>query len=212
VPVRDLHNLYEQCNRKLRVQQCAISHTSRSQRIHDLWLCLPLWGCSQILPPSIYGRVTAIVGGNAGIKVENRTTGVLPQQLADRLGWDPMVATVARVYRSLPQDEQAEACIFTQNYGEAGAINFYGPQYHLPQAISGHNTYYLWGPGSCTGEVVISIGYPFDRLQTAFDSVTQAATSRCTFCMPEENNLPVYVCRHLKTSIQAIWPSVKHYD
>ena len=165
-----------------------------------------------ILPPSIYSRVTAIVGGNAGIKVENRTTGVLPQQLADRLGWDPMVATVARVYRSLPQDEQAEACIFTQNYGEAGAINFYRPQYHLPQAISGHNTYYLWGPGSCTGEVVISIGYPFDRLQTAFDSVTQAATSRCTYCMPEENNLPVYVCRHLKTSIQAIWPSVKHYD
>ncbi len=108
----------------------------------------------------------------------------------------------SRVYHSLPQDEQAQACFFTENYGEAGAIDLYGPQYHLPQAISGHNTYYLWGPGTCTGEVVISIGYPFDKFQTAFDSVTQAAMITCKYCMPEENNLPVFVCLHLKTSMQ----------
>lgn len=165
-----------------------------------------------IIPPSLYGRATAIVGGNAGIKVENRTTSVLPQQLADRLGWDTMTATVARVYHSLPQDEQAQACIFTKNYGEAGAIDFYGPQYHLPQAISGHNTYYLWGPGNCTGAVVISIGNPLSLLQPAFASVTQAATITCAYCMPAENDLPVYVCLHLKTSLQAIWPHVKHYN
>lgn len=164
-----------------------------------------------ILPPSLYGRATAIVGGNAGIKVENHVTGVLPQQLADRFGWDTMSATVARVYHSLPQDEQAQACIFTENYGEAGAIDFYGPQHHLPQAISGHNTYYLWGPGKCTGAVVISIGNPLSMLQPAFASVTKAATITCAYCMPAENDLPVYVCLHLKTSIQAIWPSVKHY-
>ena len=165
-----------------------------------------------IIPPSLYGRVTAIVGGNAGVKVENNATGALPQQLADRFGWDTMTATVARVYHSLTKDEQAQACILTVNYGEAGAIDFYGPQYHLPQAISGHNSYYLWGPGTCTGEVVISIGYRLEVLQTAFDSVTQAATITCAYCMPEENNLPVYVCLHLKTPIKSIWPSVKHYD
>ncbi|MGH2496341.1 MAG: ArnT family glycosyltransferase, partial [Ktedonobacteraceae bacterium] len=158
-----------------------------------------------ILPPSLYGRATAIIGGNAGIKVEDRATGALPQQLADRFGWDTMTATVARVYHSLPQDEQAQACIFTENYGEAGAIDFYGPQYHLPQAISGHNTYYLWGPGNCTGAVVISIGNPLSMLQPAFASVTQAGTITCAYCMPAENNLPVYVCLHLKSSIQAIW-------
>lgn len=165
-----------------------------------------------IVPPSLYGRVTAIVGGNAGIKVEDRSTGALPQQLADRFGWDTMTATAARVYHSLPKDEQAQACILTENYGEAGAIDFYGPQYHLPQAISGHNSYYLWGPGTCTGAVVISIGYSLALLQTAFGSVSQAATITCVYCMPAENNLPVYVCLHLKTSIQAIWPSIKHYD
>jgi hypothetical protein len=165
-----------------------------------------------IIPASLYGRVTAPLGGNAGVKVEDRTTGVLPQQLADRLGWDTMTATIARVYHSLPKEEQAQACILTENYGEAGAIDFYGPQYHLPQAISGHNSHYLWGPGTCTGQVVISIGYSLAPLRGAFDSVSQAATITCVSCMPEENNLPVYVCHHLKTSMQAFWPSIKHYD
>ncbi len=165
-----------------------------------------------ILPPSIYGTVTAPLGGNAGIKVENRTTSTLPQQLADRFGWDTMTATVARVYRSLPADEQAQACFFTENYGEAGAINFYGPQYHLPPAISGHNNYYLWGPGNCTGAVIITIGYSSGDLQPAFASISQATTITCTYCMPEENNLPVYICRHLKEPLQAIWSGAKHYD
>jgi len=164
-----------------------------------------------IVPPSMYSRVTAIVGGNAGVKVENRATSVLPQQLADRFGWDTMAATVARAYHDLPKDEQAQACIFTKNYGEAGAIDFFGPQYHMPKAISGHNTYYLWGPGTCTGAVVISIGNSLALLQPVFGSVILAATITCVYCMPEENNLPVYVCLHLKTPIQAIWPGVKHF-
>jgi hypothetical protein len=165
-----------------------------------------------ILPPSTYANVTAPVGGNAGIKVESRTTSTLPQQLADRFGWDAMTATVAHVYSDLPQDEQTQACFFTGNYGEASAINFYGPQYHLPPAISGHNNYYLWGPGNCTGAVIITIGYSSSDLQPAFASIAQATTITCTYCMPEENNLPVYVCLHLTKPLQVIWAGAKHYD
>jgi hypothetical protein len=164
-----------------------------------------------ILPPASYGQIMSFAGGNAGIKVEQRATSTLPQQLADRFGWDSMTATVAQVFHQLPANEQAQACILTENYGEAGAIDLYGPAYHLPHAISGHNTYYLWGPGNCTGAVIITIGYPQNVLQTAFASVTQAGLITCQYCMPEENNLPVYVCLHLKSSIQVIWPTIKHY-
>ncbi len=165
-----------------------------------------------VLPPSIYGSTMAFVGGNAGVKVENRATSVLPQQLADRFGWDTMTATVAQVFHRLPANEQAQACILTENYGEAGAIDLYGPASHLPRAISGHNTYYLWGPGDCTGQVVIAIGYPADLLQGGFASVTQAGLITCTYCMPAENDLPVSVCLHLKGSVQAMWAEIKHYD
>jgi hypothetical protein len=165
-----------------------------------------------ILPPAAYAQTMGFVGGDAGIKVEQRTTGALPQQLADRFGWDSMTATVAQVFRSLPLAEQAQACILAENYGEAGAIDLYGPAYHLPQAISGHNTYYLWGPGNCTGEVMITIGYPLGALSPFFTSVTASGLITCAYCMPAENDLPVYVCRHLKAPLQTIWPRVKHYS
>jgi hypothetical protein len=165
-----------------------------------------------ILPPASYGQTMAFVGGNAGVQVENRVASVLPQQLADRFGWDTMTAMVARVYHSLPHDEQTVACILTENYGEAGAINLYGPAYHLPEAISGQNSYYLWGPGKCTGAVMILLGYPLSTLQPFFASVTQAAVITCSYCMAAENSLPIYVGRHLKYSMQAVWPQIKHYD
>ena len=104
-----------------------------------------------------------------------------------------MTATVAGVYEELPQNERYEACILTGNYGEAGAIDFFGPPYDLPRAISGHNNYYLWGPGGCTGELVIGIGVPQERLEAVFDDVRDEAILTCEYCMPDETNLPVYV-------------------
>lgn len=164
------------------------------------------------LPPATYGQAMAFVRGNAHIQVEDHATGLLPQQLADRFGWDTMTATVAGVYQRLPENERAVACIFVQDYGEAGAIDLYGPAYHLPGAISGHNTYYLWGPGNCTGEVMIVLGYSLNEIQPFFASVTQAAFVTCSYCMPEENDLPVYVALHLKTSMKKIWSSIRHYN
>jgi Dolichyl-phosphate-mannose-protein mannosyltransferase len=165
-----------------------------------------------ILPPALYASTMGFINGDAGIKVEDRTTGQLPQQLADRFGWDTMTATIARVYHGLPANEQAQACIFAANYGEAGAIDLYGPLYHLPSAISGHNSYYLWGPGNCSGKVIISIGVSSNQLQAVFKSVTQASINTCQYCMPAENNLPIYIARDPKASIHNIWLGVKHYD
>ena len=85
-----------------------------------------------------YGHLTFLGNGGAG----QQTAGIYPQYLGDRFGWDTMTAQVAQVYKSLPAGERAQACIFTDNYGEASAINFFGPQYGLPRAISGHNNYY----------------------------------------------------------------------
>jgi len=59
-----------------------------------------------------------------------------------------MVATVAEVYDRLPPEEQSKSCILAQSYGEAGAIGFFGKAYGLPRVLSGHQNYYLWGPGT----------------------------------------------------------------
>jgi hypothetical protein len=67
----------------------------------------------------------------------------LPQTLADRFGWEGMTEPVARVHDRLPPEERSEACVLTGNYGEAGAIDFFGAKHGLPKSISTHNSYYL---------------------------------------------------------------------
>jgi hypothetical protein len=164
-----------------------------------------------ILPIETFASITS-AGGGAGVKQERREEGQLPQHFADRFGWENMVATVARVYDLLPAEDRSRACVLTANYGEAGAIDFFGPEYGLPEAISGHNSYYIWGPGDCTGEVVISVGVPRRDLETVFGEVEKEAMIRCEYCMPDEDDLPVYVCRDPRASLQELWPQVKHYD
>ncbi len=146
------------------------------------------------------------------MKQERLATAELPQYFADRFGWEEMVASVAKVYAGLPPEEQAKACIITDNYGEAGAIDFFGGAYHLPKAISGHNSYFIWGPDGCTGEVAISVGVSGTDLAQSFAKVTPAGASYCKYCMPYENGLPIFVCRGLKMDMREAWPGAKQYE
>ena len=88
---------------------------------------------------------------------ENHDATILPQFYADRFGWHEMVEKVADIYNALPPEERAITGIYTGNYGEASAINLFGPKYGLPVAISGHQTYWLWGPHGYTGQETIII-------------------------------------------------------
>src|SRR5205085_6289410 len=97
-----------------------------------------------LLPPETYIQYTKALHLDQP-KIETHRLGPLPQIFADQFGWDEMAAIVARVYNSLPPDVRAKTAIFGQNYGQAGAIDFFGPKYGLPKAISGHQSYFLWG-------------------------------------------------------------------
>jgi len=155
--------------------------------------------------------VRSLSGTN--VKSEKFETGVLPQHFADRFGWDEMAAAAAKVYHSLPAADQASACIFTGNYGEAGALEFYGPRYGLPHVISGHNNYYIWGPDGCSGETMILIGAgDLKDLQQVFSDVQEAGRTQCEYCMPYENDLPIYVVHGLKAPLEELWPGVKSFQ
>ena len=165
-----------------------------------------------VLPVETLVRITGAFGGDAGIEVETREIAELPQNFADRFGWEDMTETVARVHNRLPPEERSVACVLTGNYGEAGAIDFFGANHGLPKAISGHNSYYLWGPRGCSGETVVSVGVPRERLEEVFGRIEQTDTVRCRYCMPDEDELPVYVCRNPKLPFEEAWPRFKHYN
>jgi hypothetical protein len=143
---------------------------------------------------------------------EDHAMGVLPQHYADMFGWPEMAEAVAQVYLKLSPEDQAKCGIYTQNYGEAGAIDFFGRQYGLPKAISGHNNYWIWGPRGYTGEVLIIVGGNASDHAEVFDNVEQAGTFTHEYVMPYENNLPIFVCRELRVTLEEIWPQVKHFE
>jgi len=165
-----------------------------------------------VLPVETFIRYADFLGVREGVKTENHRMGRLPQHYADMFGWEQMAATVARVYAGLSPEEQAVCAVYVQNFGEAGAINFFGRAYHLPRAISGHQNYYLWGTRGYTGEITIVVGGKRKDHEKIFSRVEQVAVIANEYAMPYESNLPVYVGRGIKSPLNSIWPQVKHYN
>lgn len=163
-----------------------------------------------LLPPETYIRYASFTHLHQP-RIENQKLGPLPQLFADQFGWQEMAATVARAYNSLPPQVRAHTAIFCQNYGQAGAIDFFGPRYGLPQAISGHQSYFLWGPRGYTGENMIVLDDSQENLERLFTSVRKVAHVSNPYSMPYEH-FDVYYCQGLKEPLSVLWPRVKNWD
>jgi hypothetical protein len=135
----------------------------------------------------------------------------LTEHFHKEFGWENQAAVVAGVYHGLPEADRVRVAILAGNYGEAGAIDFFGPQHGLPQAISGHHSYYLWGPRGASGEVVIAFGVPRETLETIFVRIEEVARIEHPQALPLETNLPVYLCTGPRMSLSAAWPLLRRF-
>jgi hypothetical protein len=142
--------------------------------------------------------------------LENHQLGPLPQLYADQFGWKEMTEVVARAYNNLPANVRARTAIFGQNYGQAGAIDFFGPHYGLPKAISGHQNYFLWGPHGYTGDSMIVLDDRQSHLEELFSSVEKVGHVEHPYSMPYEH-FDVFYCRGIKTPLAELWPKVKNW-
>ncbi len=163
-----------------------------------------------LLPPATYIRYAAATHLQQP-RLETHKLGPLPQLFADQFGWEELTATVAGVYNRLPPDVRAKTAIFGYNYGSAGAIDLFGPKYGLPPAISGHQSYFLWGPRGYTGESMIVIDGRIDDLERRFDRVQKVAHIDHPYSMPYQHG-DVFYCQGIKTPLAELWPQVKIWD
>lgn len=144
---------------------------------------------------------------------EKKELGPLPQFYADMHGWENMAIEISKIYENLPDADKGNAKFFGQNYGEAGAIAFYRNKYPLPPAVSGHNNYWIWGPGKANKDVVVIIlGSNLEDNSKIFEEVEQKGIVVSKYAMPYESNLPVFVARNPKVFLEEIWCELKHYD
>jgi Dolichyl-phosphate-mannose-protein mannosyltransferase len=136
---------------------------------------------------------------------------VLPQWYADQFGWNEIVAETAQAWNQLAPGERPDCAIFAQDYGQAGAIDFLGRRYGLPPALSGHQTYFLWGPRGYSGNCMIVLGDRRDRLEQFFEHVQYVGTSADNpYAL--ERRIDVFICRGSKFGTLAqVWPELKRW-
>jgi len=161
-----------------------------------------------VLPPGMLVQYAEMLSPP---RVEQGATARLPQWFADRTGWEEMAASIAEAQRLLPEREEGRVLLLAENYGEAGALEFFGPRYGLPPVLSPHNTYHLWSAEKDEAQTYIAIGLSEEELRGVFRDVTPVGVHRCTYCMDYENDLTIYVCRDARTPFRDWWPAMKWY-
>jgi hypothetical protein len=140
--------------------------------------------------------------------------GEFPEELADRLGWEELVQTVAGVYNGVDPEVRSRCGIYAADwYGPAGAIDLYGPKYGLPQAISPFLTYYRWGPGGYDGTCLIVVGWN-PQILNYFSQVELKGlviSDYGDYGLSYNTGVPIYVCRDMRVPMHFVWPTLKNY-
>jgi len=141
------------------------------------------------------------------IRMEKGEGDVLPIHFVYRLGWEELVDSVATAYDALPSDEKRECAILASWYGIAGAIDHFGPNHGLPNAICPRNNYWLWGTRNYSGDVVLAVGYDAQFLKQFFSSVVQVSY----FKNPYAYDAEIYLCTKPNAPLKEMWPRLKRF-
>ncbi|HET9393055.1 MAG TPA: glycosyltransferase family 39 protein [Candidatus Rubrimentiphilum sp.] len=131
---------------------------------------------------------------------------------ADEFGWDGLTQHVAEIYLQLPTAQRERTAIFSDTYAGAAAMEFYGPQYGLPQPISAQNSYYLWGTGGYDGSSMLAIGASqADLLRANFRHVVLLTTFQDPHRWAIEGPTPIFLCTDPIAPLSRLWPRFKWY-
>jgi len=161
-----------------------------------------------VLAPQDYNAWAAHFGAN-----KTRTekfSSPLPQYLSDRFGWEEMAQGFAARYNALPPEERAKTGIFCGNYGEASAVNVFGPKYGLQVAISGHQNYFYWGWHGYTGESMLTVGNDRKDYLDNYEEVIDLGAFDAPWIMDHEHH-HYFLLKHRKKTYEQEWADFKYW-
>ncbi|HTP15569.1 MAG TPA: glycosyltransferase family 39 protein [Streptosporangiaceae bacterium] len=128
----------------------------------------------------------------------------------ETIGWPAFVREIAQAYRSLPAAQRSSAIVLTSNYGEAGAVERFGPADGLPPAYSGHDSFWYWGPPPGTATTAVAVGFEKSRLGFCGSLRQVASLNNHVGVDDDEQGEPVWICAQPSGSWPAIWPSLRY--
>jgi hypothetical protein len=148
--------------------------------------------------------------GFTPVVFENQPERPLPQYFADEFGWEEMTRRTAQVFDRLSPQERAATAIFANDYGQAAAIDFFGPRYGLPASISKAETFWLWGPRQYDGSVVIVLGSDGRGDREHFRSVAAAGEVDSRYARADER-FTIFLCKDIQIPLPVLWPQIKDW-
>jgi hypothetical protein len=155
-----------------------------------------------LLSPETFIQYQSTIGLEPPSNEGHKT--VFPQFYSDMFGWEDLAKDVSKVYQSLPKEEREKTLVYCNNYGKAGAIEYYSKKYPLPKVVCPHNSYWYWWPRPELLTTYIIIGGNFDDHKKSFSEVVVAGYHSIKYAMPYENNQTIFIGRGLKRNIDEI--------
>ncbi len=136
----------------------------------------------------------------------------LPQWYSDQFGWKEIADETEVAWNRIPPGERPDCGIFAQDYGQAGAIDFFGRKQGLPGAMSGDRTYWLWGPRGYSGNCMIVLDDRQNVLERYWQNVELVGISAPnTYAL--EQQIPVFLCKGKRfDSWSNVWPHLKRWQ
>ena len=164
-----------------------------------------------VLSPEHFLAYTKTLPFKLPINEYSHARAPLPQWYSDQFGWKEIADEAEVAWNRIPADQRSDCGIFAQDYGQAGAIDFFGRAHGLPPSLSGDRTYFLWGPRGYSGNCLIVLGDKRERLEQLFNHVEFVGTSADN-PWALESQISVYICKGAKFgTLSQIWPQLKHW-
>lgn len=143
-----------------------------------------------------------------------KITSKMHDQFREEIGWPDLTRSVATVYRSLSPEEQQQTGILTGNYGEAGALNLYGPALGLPHAMGLTNSFWYRGYDPRLPQTVILAGFDIDEGRRLFETCVVAGENTNPFGVENEESRDhpdILLCRNLRLPWPVYWESSRRF-
>ena len=195
----------EDAPRRLRWLKPAIAVVLLASGAHLTPIVVP------VLSPEQFLKYTKTLPFKLPVMEHFHARAALPQWYSDQFGWQEIVDETAVAWNRLAPEERTDCGIFAQDYGQAGAIDFLGRRYGLPASLSGHQTWFLWGPRGYSGNCMIVLSDNRGRLEQLFDQVEYVGTSADN-PWALETQISFHICRKPKFgTLKDLWPKLKHW-
>jgi hypothetical protein len=164
-----------------------------------------------ILSPDGFLAYTKYLPFKLPVMEHSHARAALPQWYSDQFGWKEIADEAAVAWNRVPADERHDCGIFAQDYGQAGSIDFFGRRDGLPPALSGHQTWFLWGPRGYSGNCMIVLDDRREVLEGLWEHVEYVGTSADNpYAL--EKQIDVFFCKGAKFGTLAqLWPKVKRW-